>query len=151
MILSLLASTSQMPRHFCFQRISAPQHLTSLPACAVCLIERQLDYTVCQHGHFPDISFSIPMLSQFLNNPGHTHWEAIKYIFQYLLNTKDLQLTFGGGKHGLEGYTDADSASQGHRCTAVSWSSCKQELITLSTAEAEHVTTTYAIKEAIWL
>ena len=113
-------------------------------------------------GTHPDISFAISTLSQFLDNLGHTHWEAVKCVFQYLLGMKDLQLTFGGGKDGLEGYTDADGASQEHRCAisgyafiidrgAVSWSSRKQELGTLSTAEAEYVAATHATKEAIWL
>jgi transposase InsO family protein len=92
-------------------------------------------------GTRPDISFAVSTLSQFLDNPGNTHWEAVKRVFRYLLGTKDLQLTFGGGKHGLEGYTDADGASQEHRRAisgyafiidggAVSWSSRKQELVT---------------------
>jgi hypothetical protein len=63
---------------------------------------------------------------------------------------------------GLEGFTDADGASQEHRHAilghvmlidggAVSWSSKKQELVTLSTMEAEHVAATHATKEVIWL
>src|SRR6266404_8844628 len=34
---------------------------------------------------------------------------------------------------------------------AISWSSCKQELVTLSTAEAEYVAATHTTKEVIWL
>jgi hypothetical protein len=34
---------------------------------------------------------------------------------------------------------------------AISWSSKKQELVTLSTAESEYVAATYAAKEALWL
>ena len=71
-------------------------------------------------------------------------------------------LTYGGDKHGLQGHTDADGASQEHRHVisrycfsinggAISWGSKKQELVTLSTAEAEYVVATHASKEAIWL
>ena len=34
---------------------------------------------------------------------------------------------------------------------AISWSSKKQNLVTLSTAESEYVAATYATKEALWL
>jgi transposase InsO family protein len=110
----------------------------------------------------PDIAFAVSALSQFLSNPGRAHWEAVKHIFKYLSGTKTLELTYGGERHGLEGYTDADGATQEHRHAmsgyaflidggAVSWSSRKQELVTLSTAEAEYVAATHAAKEAIWL
>ena len=56
---------------------------------------------------------------------------------------------------------DADGAMQEHRRAisryvilidggAVSWCSKKQELITLSTTEAEYVADTHAAKELIW-
>ena len=34
---------------------------------------------------------------------------------------------------------------------AISWSSKKQSLVTLSTAESEYVAATYTTKEALWL
>ena len=110
----------------------------------------------------PDIAFAVSTLSQFLENPGEAHWEAVKRVFRYLAGTKELALTYGGEHFDLLGYTDADGASQEHRHAisghaflvdggAVSWSSRKQELVTLSTAEAEYVAATHAAKEAIWL
>ena len=110
----------------------------------------------------PDISFAISTLSQFLENPGEGHWEAAKRVFRYLAGTRGHALTYGGEKQDLTGYTDADGASQDHRRAisghaffidggTVSWSSRKQELITLSTAEAEYVAATHAAKEGIWL
>ena len=71
-------------------------------------------------------------------------------------------LTYGRDEHGLQGHMDVDGASQEH-CRAISrycfsinggaisWGSKKQELVTLSTAEAEYVAVTHASKEAIWL
>jgi len=60
----------------------------------------------------PDIAFAVSILSHFLNNPGDAHWEVVKHIFHYLKSTRDLQLTYGGERHNLEGYTDADGGSQ---------------------------------------
>ena len=113
-------------------------------------------------GTRPDIAFATSTVAQFSKNPGWAHWEAVKRIFHYLLGTKTLELTYEGDQRGLEGYVDADGASQEHRRAisgyvfmvdggAVSWSSKKQELVTLSTAEAEYVAQTHAAKEAIWL
>jgi hypothetical protein len=110
----------------------------------------------------PDITFAISTLLQFLENPGQAHWEAVKRVMRYLSQTRNYELTYGGESHDLIGYTNADGASQDHRHvisgyaflidgSAISWSSCKQELITLSTAEAEYVAATHTAKEAIWL
>jgi hypothetical protein len=110
----------------------------------------------------PAIAFATSTVAQFSENLGWTHWKAVKQIFRYLLEMQKLELVYGGKKQGLVGYVDADKASQKHRCViygyvflgdggAVSWSSKKQELVTLSTTEAKYVATTHAAKEAIWL
>src|SRR5882757_7117936 len=107
----------------------------------------------------PDITFAVSTLSQFLENPGRIHWEAVKRVMRYLSQTQDLELTYSGEQHDLVGYTDADGASQSHRRAisgyaflidsgVISWRSRKQELITLSTAEAEYVAARHAAKEA---
>ena len=110
----------------------------------------------------PDIAFAISILSRFLNNPGNAHWQAVKHIFRYLKHTKDIELTYGGERHDLEGYTDADGGTQDDRRAIagncflidggiISWSAKRQELVTLSIAEAEYVAATHAAKEAKWL
>jgi len=43
----------------------------------------------------PDIAFAVSTLSRFLDNPGDTHWEAVKQIFRYIAGTRSLQLTYG--------------------------------------------------------
>ena len=99
-------------------------------------------------------------MAQFLENPSQVHWEAAKHVVRYLKTTKGLKLTYGGSeRHGFEGFLDADGATQDHRRAisgfvvlvdggTVSWSSEKQELVTLSTMEAEYVSATH--KELIW-
>ena len=110
----------------------------------------------------PDITFAVSTLSQFLDNPGDAHWEAVKRIFRYLSGTRSYELTYGAERFDLVGYTDADGATQDHRRAisgyaflidggAISWSSRKQELVTLSTAESEYVAAMHAAKEAVWL
>jgi hypothetical protein len=112
----------------------------------------------------PDITFAVSALSQFLRNPGSTHWETVKRVFRYLAGTtrKTLELTYGGEGHGLEGYTDMDGVTQEHHHAVsgytflidggvISWGSRKQELVTLSTAKAEYVAATAVAKEATWL
>ena len=85
-----------------------------------------------------------------------------KRVIRYLKLTKTLKLTYGGGeKRGFEAYLDADGVTQDHRHAisgfavlvdggAVSWMSKKQELVTLSTMEAEYVGATHTAKELIW-
>ena len=113
-------------------------------------------------GTRPDIAFAVSNVAQFADNPGWAHWEAVKKIFRYLLGTQKLELVYGGEKRGLVGYVDADGASQDHRRAitgyvylidggAITWSSKKQELVTLSTTEAEYVAAMHAAKEAVWL
>ena len=83
-------------------------------------------------------------------------------MFHYLAGMCDLMLTYGAEHSELYGYTDADSTLQKHRCAisgyvflidrgAILWSSYKQELVTLSTVEAEYVAAIHAAKECIWL
>ena len=60
--------------------------------------------------------FVVGQLAQFLQNPGRVHWEAAKQVVRYLKGSKNLRLTYGGGKQrGIEVYSDADRASQDHR------------------------------------
>ena len=111
----------------------------------------------------PDTAYAVGVLSQFIQNPGQAHWKAVKRVISYLGSTKDLWLTFGGNKQTLlEGYCDSDWASQPHRHLissfsfhysqrVISWSAKKQNIITLSSTEAEYVVETHAAKEGIWL
>ena len=110
----------------------------------------------------PDIAFAVAILSQFMRNPGHTHWEAVKDVIRYLKGTADFQLTLGTSDTGLEAYVDADWASQPHRRSIsgytvylhgspIAWSARKQSLVTLSTTEAEYIALTAVAREVLHL
>ena len=54
----------------------------------------------------PDIAFAVATVARFAANPGPTHWEAVKWIFRYLIGTCDLWLSYGEAKRALEGYAN---------------------------------------------
>jgi hypothetical protein len=89
---------------------SSPDEAACMPRTPYCKAIGSLMYlAVATH---PDIAFAVLILSHFLNNPGDAHWQAAKHIFRYLKGTKDIQLTYSGERHDLEGYTDSDGGTQ---------------------------------------
>jgi hypothetical protein len=110
----------------------------------------------------PDALCATGILTQFVQNPGLAHWKALKHLIGYLYTTRDLWLTFGGIDAELEGFSDADWASQSH-CHlilgyaflmgkgAVTWSLKKQGVMVLSSIEAKYIAQTHTAKELVWL
>src|SRR5882757_7843 len=110
----------------------------------------------------PGIAFAVSILSQFMRNPGCPHWEAVKDVIHYLKGTANVKLTLGAKAEGLEAYVDSDWALQPHRHSMsgytvllhgapVAWSSWKQYLIALSTAEAEYIALTTVACKVLYL
>lgn len=113
----------------------------------------------------PDIEYAVNYLSQFLESYNHEHWQAVKRIIRYLSGTRDFGIVYGnsGSIDALKGYTDADYAGclETRRSRSgfvfllyggpISWSSQRQSVTSLSTAEAEYIALAHGTKEAIWL
>src|SRR5712671_1311868 len=110
----------------------------------------------------PDIAFAVATVARFAANPGPVHWEAVKRIFRYLAGMRELWLSYGETRRALEGYADADgSMAEDRRAISgyaflidggtVSWSSKRQEIVSLSTTKSEYVAATHGMKEALWL
>ncbi|KAL5850870.1 hypothetical protein ACOSQ4_008883 [Xanthoceras sorbifolium] len=114
----------------------------------------------------PDISQAVGVVSRYMHDPGKGHWQAVKWILRYILNTVDVGLMFERDeKNGqyVVGYCDSDYAGDldkrrsttGYVFTLakapVSWKSTLQSTVALSTTEAEYMAVTEAVKEAIWL
>ena len=114
----------------------------------------------------PDISYTVGVLARFNKNPGLQHWKAVKHLFRSLKGTLDLKLTYAPSPSSdslFVTYSDADHGGNpdNGRSTggyvvkmgtgAISWSSCLQSIIALSTTEAEFVASTSAGQEILWL
>lgn len=113
----------------------------------------------------PDIEFSVNYASQFLECFGQEHWKFVQKILRYLKGTVDFGITFGdsGSPGNLLGFTDADYAgcldTRKSRSgfvfmfngAPISWSSQRQNVVSLSTAESEYIALSHGAKEAIWL
>lgn len=110
----------------------------------------------------PDISFAVHIVSQHCNSPNQDHWNAVKWIFRYLKGTMDMKLQYSkSGSKNVVGYCDADWAGSNDRHSTsgylfemaagpISWKAQKQTTIALSTCEAEYISMSLAVQEAIW-
>ncbi|KAF7154611.1 hypothetical protein RHSIM_Rhsim01G0080600 [Rhododendron simsii] len=112
----------------------------------------------------PDIMYSVSLIIRYMENPTELHLLVAKRIFRYLQGTWKFGLFYKNGERSdLRGFTDSDYAGDqdDRRSTsgyvfmlgsgAVSWSSKKQPIVTLSTTEAEFVAATSCVCQAIWL
>ena len=99
-----------------------------------------------------DIQFSVCLCAHFQANPKESHLIAVKRIFRYLAETTYVGLWYPRGCHfDLYAYSDADyvGCKLDHKSTSgtcqifagclISCSSKKQEIVALSTAEAEYI------------
>ena len=112
----------------------------------------------------PDIMFSVSVLSRFMHNPTKQHLGAAKRVLRYIAGTTDLGIWYSSNSNfKLFGYCDSDWAgcvddrksTSGHvfcmGSGAISWSSKKQEVVALSSSEAEYIAATSATCQAVWL
>jgi len=112
----------------------------------------------------PNISFSVGLVSRFMQSPRKPHLEAAKKILKYVNSTLDMSLFFEKKiTSSLVGFTDADfredlddrRSTSGYVFlidgTSISWCSKKQNSVSLSTTETEYKAAALAAQECIWL
>ncbi|GKA45533.1 ribonuclease H-like domain, reverse transcriptase, RNA-dependent DNA polymerase [Tanacetum coccineum] len=112
----------------------------------------------------PDLSYSVRLLSLFMQEPKEQHMKAIKNVLRYVKGTKDYGITYkhnGGNK--IYGYSDSSygvNTQEGKGTTGIifyygespiSWSTQKQDTVALSSCESEFIATTAAATQALWL
>ena len=109
----------------------------------------------------PDAVFTTGILSQFISNPSPAHVKALKCLISYLYTMRNCWLMFSGKNVEILAHTDTNYAQQADRhsilgyclifrARAISWSSKKQNIVTLSSTEAKYVGHTNAVKEILW-
>ena len=114
----------------------------------------------------PDVAFAQNIVSRYQQNPGESHWTAVKNILKYLRATKDMFLVYGGNPDlelKVTGYCDAgfqtdrdDTKSQSGYVFvlnggAVDWKSKKQTTVAMSATESEYIAASEAAMEAVWI
>ncbi|KAF2344468.1 Reverse transcriptase RNA-dependent DNA polymerase [Trinorchestia longiramus] len=114
----------------------------------------------------PDICYVVTLLSQHLTRPTNAHLNLCKYVLKYLKGTilfglkfviseDPMQITgfpdsdWGGSsdRKSISGYVFKSSSSS----SLISWKSKKQNIVALSSCEAEYIALTYAVQEGIFL
>ena len=153
----------------CPTTAAAKADMANVPYAA--LIGKLLYLVICTR---PDIAYAVGALSKFLSNPGRIHWKQALHVLRYVHTTIDEKLTYDG--HHVEtklsasgvnphilGYTDSDWAGDLDTCRstggyvfmmcggAVTWSSKRHSVVTLSSTEAEYTQTTASSQELLWI
>ncbi|CAI7885559.1 unnamed protein product [Closterium sp. NIES-54] len=115
----------------------------------------------------PDLSYSASQLATYLKKPEAEHLAELDRALHYFVSTPTIGLTYNKNATTptkLIGYVDADHVgdSDNRRSRTgyiyrlepigpISWQSSKQELIALSSAEAEYIALCSATKEGLYL
>ncbi|KAK2452968.1 putative mitochondrial protein [Trifolium repens] len=114
----------------------------------------------------PDLAFSVCLVARYMDRPTEIHVAAVKRIMRYLKGTLSYGMLYKADDNKnlcLIGWSDSDYAGDldDRKSTtgylymlgsgAISWSSKKQPIVTLSTTEAEFVAAASCACQGIWL
>ena len=115
----------------------------------------------------PDIVYSVGVASRYMKVPKRTHMVVAKRILRYLKDTIDWGILFpsteGPATTELVGYTNADwsGETKDRKNTSgyifmmgkapIAWCLKKQDVVALSSYEAEYIAATFGASQAQWL
>ncbi|KAL7619048.1 hypothetical protein Lser_V15G01747 [Lactuca serriola] len=113
----------------------------------------------------PDITYSVGIVSRFLERPTKLHHQAMKRILRYVQGTLNLRLFYpqSSRKNEVIAFSDSNHTRNlvDRRSTSgmvfylnespVTWSSQKQRCVALSSCETEFMAATMATCQGVWL
>ncbi|XP_017441208.1 secreted RxLR effector protein 161-like [Vigna angularis] len=115
----------------------------------------------------PNISFGVRLVSRFMHDPRQSHPAAAKHILCYLKGTTNYDLLFpkkfDSMSGVLEAWCDSDwsgdqvdrKSTYGYlfKCmgASISWCSKKQNVVALSSCEAEYISFAETVCQCAWL
>lgn len=115
-------------------------------------------------GTRADIAHAVSVCSRFLEKPTIVHERAAKRILRFIKKTLNFGILYTQSSSGkISAYSDADFAgdTSTRKSTSgsvlffgnniVSWSSERQQSVSLSTTESEYIAASQCVKELIWL
>jgi hypothetical protein len=109
--------------------------------------------------------FAVGYVSRFMQRPTTEHQQVVKRILRYVAGTSDYGFHYPrcpGAAHFI-GYSDSDHAGDTDTSKStsgmlffigkcpISWKSVKQQVVALSSCEAEYIAATTASTQALWL
>jgi len=115
----------------------------------------------------PNISYGVGLVSRFINSPRTSYVAAVKHMLKYLKGTTKLGLFFprktSQDEGNMEVWTDSDWCGErmDRRSTfgyffkymhaPISWCSKKQNVVALSSCEAEYIASVETACQCLWL
>jgi hypothetical protein len=114
----------------------------------------------------PDIAHAVGVLCRFVFKLGPAHWKAAKHLFRYLCGSVNYRLTYTPDPSLsllFTTYSDTDHGGNlDSSCSmsayivkmgtgTVSWMSCLQSIVVLSTTEAEFISAISAGQQIVWM
>ena len=114
----------------------------------------------------PDLATAVGILSKFMSKPSQSHWKCAKRVLRYIKGSLNVGLKFDASSQtavDVIGFTDADWAGDvdERKSTSgyvfricggtISWRSKRQEIVALSSTEAEYIALSFAAQELMWL
>jgi hypothetical protein len=113
----------------------------------------------------PDLAYSVGYVSWVLERPTTEHEQAVKRIVRYVAGTLDHGLYYPRcpGEAHLVRYSDSDHADDIDTSKSISgilfflgkcpisWQSVKQQVVAMSSCEAEYIAASTASTQALWL